>query len=126
MGALPEIAATGAVWPTWEATLDAVSKAGAGGPLGNGPAVVVVDELPLLIQNDPGFEGTLQAAWDHKFQHTGILLIVVGSDLAMMEALATYGRPLHQRAVASRSNRSIPPKWRIFSPWAPPRRSTTT
>lgn len=99
MGALPEVAATGAVWPTWEATLDAVSKAGAGGPLGDGPAVVVFDELPYLVQNDPGFEGTLQAAWDHKFQHTGILLITVGSDLAMMEALTTYGRPLYQRAV---------------------------
>lgn len=99
MGALPEVASTGAVWPTWEAALDAVSKAGAGGPLGDGPAVVVLDELPYLVENDPGFEGTLQAAWDHKFQHTGILLIVVGSDLAMMEALTTYGRPLYQRTI---------------------------
>lgn len=99
VGALSEVAAGGAVWPTWEATFDAVSKAGAGGPLGDGPAVVVLDELPYLVENDPGFEGVLQAAWDHKLQHAGILLVVVGSDLAMMEALTTYGRPLYQRAI---------------------------
>lgn len=99
LGSLPAVASSGAIWPTWEAALDSVSKAGAGGPLGDGPSVVVIDELPYIIDNDPGFEGTLQAAWDHKIQHTGMLLIVVGSDLAMMEALTTYGRPLYQRVV---------------------------
>jgi uncharacterized protein len=99
MGALAEVAATGAAWPTWEAALDAVARGGAGGPLGDGPAVVVLDELPYLVENDPGFEGTLQAAWDNKLQHAGIMLVVVGSDLAMMEALTTYGRPLYQRAI---------------------------
>lgn len=99
LGALPEVASAGAVWPTWEAALDAIAKAGAGGPLGDRPAVVVLDELPYLVEHDPGFEGTLQAAWDHKLQHVGLLLIVVGSDLAMMEALTSYGRPLYQRAI---------------------------
>lgn len=99
LGTLPEVAAAGAVWQTWEAAFDAVARAGAGGPLGDGPAVVVLDELPYLVENDPGFEGTLQAAWDHKLQHAGILLIAVGSDLSMMDALTTYGRPLYQRAV---------------------------
>jgi hypothetical protein len=99
IGPLSEVVASGVVWPSWEAAFDIVSAAGAGGPLGNRPAVVVLDELPYLVANDSGFEGTLQAAWDHKFQHTGVMLIVVGSDLAMMEALTGYGRPLYQRAI---------------------------
>lgn len=99
LGRLSDVVAAGAVWTTWEAAFDAVSRAGAGGPLGDGPAVVVLDELSYLVQADPAFEATLQAAWDHKLQHTGLLLIVVGSDLAMMEALTSHGRPLYQRAV---------------------------
>lgn len=59
--------------------------------------VAVIDELPYIIENDPGFEGTLQAAWDQRLQNGGVLLIVVGSDLMMIEALLTYGRPLYQR-----------------------------
>jgi hypothetical protein len=26
----------------------------------DGPSVVVLDEMPYLVANDPGFEGTLQ------------------------------------------------------------------
>ncbi|HEX9889710.1 MAG TPA: DUF234 domain-containing protein [Nitriliruptorales bacterium] len=102
LGSLPAVAAGGARWPSWEAALDAVASAGAGGPLGDGPAAVVIDELPYLINNDGSFEATLQAAWDHKLQSAGILLILVGSDLAMMQALTTYGRPLYNRVDTQR------------------------
>lgn len=61
-------------------------------------AVIVIDELPYLIPNDPGLEGTLQKLFDREFARRHVLLICVGSDLAMMEALSEYGRPLHGRA----------------------------
>lgn len=89
---IPPLAAGGTVWPSWEAAFDALAVEAR-----SGTVVVVIDELPYLIKNDPGFEGTLQAAWDHKLQHSEVLLIVVGSDLTLMEALTTYGRPLYQR-----------------------------
>ncbi|GAB3669512.1 ATP-binding protein [Actinocorallia lasiicapitis] len=62
------------------------------------PSVVVIDEMPYLIANDPGFEGTLQKIFDRELSRKPVLLICVGSDLAMMEALNDYGRPFHQRA----------------------------
>lgn len=61
------------------------------------PCVVVVDELPYLIANDPGFEGSLQKVFDRELSRLPVLLLCIGSDLAMMEALNGYGRPFHQR-----------------------------
>ncbi|CRK60864.1 archaeal ATPase, fused to C-terminal DUF234 domain [Alloactinosynnema sp. L-07] len=61
------------------------------------PSVVVIDELPYLVVADPAFEGTLQRVWDRVLSRKPVLLILVGSDLSMMEALNTYGRPFHQR-----------------------------
>lgn len=62
------------------------------------PSVVVIDEMPCLIDNDPGFEGSLQAVFDRELSRKLVLLLCIGSDLAMMEALSSYGRPFHQRA----------------------------
>jgi hypothetical protein len=62
------------------------------------PSIVVLDEMPYLIETDPGFEGTLQKIFDREFARKPVLLLCVGSDLAMMEALNDYGRPFHQRA----------------------------
>jgi uncharacterized protein len=94
---LPTIAGTGATWPNWQAAFEALAVAAGAGEGWQGPTVVVLDEFPYLVAQDPSIEATLQAAWDHRLQHTGILLVLVGSDLAMMEALSTYGRPLYQR-----------------------------
>ncbi len=62
------------------------------------PSVVVLDELPYLMAADPGFEGTLQKLFDRELSRRPVLLLGIGSDLAMMEALNEYGRPFHQRA----------------------------
>jgi AAA+ ATPase superfamily predicted ATPase len=62
------------------------------------PSVVVLDEMPYLMMNDRGFEGTLQKVFDREFSRRPVLLVCIGSDLAMMEALNEYGRPFHQRA----------------------------
>jgi uncharacterized protein len=62
------------------------------------PSVVVLDEMPYLISTDAGFEGTLQKIFDRELSRKPVLLICVGSDLAMMEALNEYGHPFHQRA----------------------------
>ncbi len=50
-----------------------------------------------MITNDPGFEGTLQKLYDRELSRKPVLLICVGSDLAMMERLNHYDRPFHQR-----------------------------
>jgi hypothetical protein len=59
---------------------------------------VVIDELPWLLESDPALEGELQTMWDRVLSRKPVLLILIGSDLAMMEKLDDYERPFHQRA----------------------------
>lgn len=61
------------------------------------PAIVVVDEIPWLLEADPAAEGALQTAWDRHLSKQPVLLLLIGSDLAMMERLGDHGRAFHQR-----------------------------
>jgi hypothetical protein len=61
------------------------------------PSVVVIDEVPYLMDRIDAFEGMLQRAWDRLLSRKPVLLLLVGSDLSMMEALDSYDRPFHQR-----------------------------
>jgi AAA+ ATPase superfamily predicted ATPase len=61
------------------------------------PSVVVIDEVPYLMERVDAFEGLLQRAWDRLLSRKPVLLLLVGSDLSMMEALNSYDRPFHQR-----------------------------
>jgi uncharacterized protein len=61
------------------------------------PLILVIDELPYLIESEPAIEGTLQKLWDRALSRAHVLMILVGSDLAMMEALGEHGRPLYGR-----------------------------
>jgi AAA+ ATPase superfamily predicted ATPase len=79
---------------SWEAALRLL----AGAVPEDSPSILVIDELPYLIAGDPGFEGMLQKVFDRVIARRPVLLVGVGSDLAMMEALNEYGRPFHQRA----------------------------
>jgi len=78
---------------TWDAALRLLSSA-----LPDDGSVVVLDEIPYLMAADDSFEGTLQRAFDRELARKRVLLIGIGSDLSMMEALNEYGRPFHQRA----------------------------
>jgi AAA+ ATPase superfamily predicted ATPase len=65
---------------------------------GDGPAVAVIDEVPWLVQQDGEFEGALQTVWDRYLSPKPVLLILVGSDISVMEKLQSYGRPFFGRA----------------------------
>lgn len=78
---------------SWDAAFRLLARA-----LPEDGSVVVLDEVPYLIASDEGFEGTLQRSFDRELARKRVLLIGIGSDLAMMEALNGYGRPFHQRA----------------------------
>ncbi|MFJ2307718.1 ATP-binding protein [Streptomyces sp. NPDC087787] len=62
------------------------------------PSIAVIDEVPWLVEQDPEFEGALQTVWDRHLSAKPVLLILVGSDMPMMEALQSYGRPFFGRA----------------------------
>jgi AAA+ ATPase superfamily predicted ATPase len=78
---------------TWDAALSLL----AGVLPQDTPSVVVLDEMPYLVREDPTFEGALQKAFDRTLSKLPVLLILIGSDITMMEQLNTYGRPFYQR-----------------------------
>ncbi len=61
------------------------------------PAILVIDELPYLAGEDAGFTADLQRAWDRLLEKTPLLLVCIGSDVRMMEALVGARSPLHGR-----------------------------
>ncbi len=64
----------------------------------SGPIIVVLDEFPWMTAGDSaGLEGLLQAMWDRILEKRPILLILIGSDIAMMERLSHHDRPLFGR-----------------------------
>src|SRR5215218_3173165 len=83
----------GASFDTWEAALTIAAS----GATWEHPAIVVVDEFPYLVEREPNVEAVFQKVWDRSFQHAPVMLILVGSDIATMEALSEHGRPLHDR-----------------------------
>jgi len=66
--------------------------------LPNAPAVVVMDEVPWLAEQDDLFDGALQTAWDRLLASRPVLLLLLGSDINMMERLTAYDRPFFGRA----------------------------
>lgn len=80
--------------PTWEAMLRLLARA----IPQDSPSIIVLDELPYLITGDPFLESKLQKVFDREFSRRPVLLILIGSDLAMMEAINQYDRPFYMRA----------------------------
>lgn len=61
------------------------------------PSVVVLDEIPWLLEQIPGGAGELQRVWDARLSRKPVLLLLVGSDLAMMERLTAPDQPFYAR-----------------------------
>ena len=78
---------------SWEAALTIAAS----GSSVEQPLVLVIDELPFLIESEPAIEGILQKQWDRSLEAQPVLLVLIGSDVSMMRALGEYGRPLYGR-----------------------------
>ncbi len=78
-----------ATWREWLGRLAIAAR--------SGPVVVVLDEFPWLVGADPTLEGELQVQWDRTLAKLPVLLILIGSDVAMMDRLTSHGRPLFGR-----------------------------
>lgn len=66
--------------------------------LPDSPVIIVLDELPWLAEQDEIFDGALQTVWDRLISVRPVLLLLLGSDLHMMERLTAYDRPFFGRA----------------------------
>jgi AAA+ ATPase superfamily predicted ATPase len=79
---------------SWDSALRLLSQA----VPQDSPSIVVLDELPFMIAEDPHLEGRLQRLFDREFSRRPMLLILIGSDLSIMEAINQYDRPFYMRA----------------------------
>ena len=62
------------------------------------PTILVLDEVPWLAEADPTFDAALKTAWDMHLSAKPVLLLLLGSDLAMMDRLTSYDHPFYGRA----------------------------
>jgi AAA+ ATPase superfamily predicted ATPase len=69
---------------------------------GLGKAVLVLDEFPYLVAQTPELPSVLQAWWDEEGSHVPAFLVLCGSQLSVMSALANQTAPLHGRFNAGR------------------------
>lgn len=88
-----DLVAGGVAVDSWVAAL----RIAADGASADRPLMIVIDELPYLVERDPGFDADLQEAWDRHLAGRPVLLIAIGSDLSMMESLIESGGALHGR-----------------------------
>ncbi|MEQ4715180.1 DUF234 domain-containing protein [Nonomuraea sp. B19D2] len=92
---LPDASLFEGVTPTsWDSALRLLAQA----VPQDSPSIVVLDELPFMIAHDPHLEGKLQRLFDREFSRRPMLLILIGSDLSIMEAINQYDRPFYMRA----------------------------
>lgn len=89
--------AEGVTFGTWQAAL---TGAAAGAEPAR-PSVIVLDEFPYLLSDTKAARdavlGSVQTAWDRTLSKLPVLLVLVGSDQAMMEMITAPRQPLHQR-----------------------------
>lgn len=85
--------AEGVNGPDWNHALRALASAAPD----DRPSVVVIDEVPWLIEQDPEFAGALRMTWDRHLSTKPILLILIGGDPAVMTALRDHDRPFRTR-----------------------------
>lgn len=78
---------------SWESALELAARDASW----DRPSIVVIDEFPYLVDKDPAIESVLQAVWDRRLQKLPVLLVLIGSDRAVMDALSDHGRPLYDR-----------------------------
>ncbi len=78
---------------SWEAALTLAAE----GSSPERPLILVLDEFPYLAEKEASIEAVLQKVWDRSLQSEAVMVILIGSDEAMMRALTEQGRPLYDR-----------------------------
>jgi hypothetical protein len=61
------------------------------------PLLLVLDEYPELAAGDPHIDTRLRAVWEEERANTHLKVLLCGSAVRSMEAMAAYRSPLHGR-----------------------------
>lgn len=60
--------------------------------------VIAIDEFPYLVKEDPSLPSIIQEYWDTRLKDSGIVLILSGSSISMMEEYTMqHSSPLYGR-----------------------------
>ena len=65
------------------------------------PFLLILDELPYMLESIKGFGTVLQRVWDHTLPPTKIKLVLSGSYISAMRRLTAADQPLHGRKTGS-------------------------
>ncbi|MGA9838592.1 MAG: ATP-binding protein [Gemmatimonadaceae bacterium] len=76
----------------WETFFNFIVRMAEGGPF-----LLVLDEVPYLMEAVRGFGTLLQRFWDHNLPGTQVKLVLSGSYVSAMRRLTTADQPLHGR-----------------------------
>jgi AAA+ ATPase superfamily predicted ATPase len=79
-------------FPDWESFFRFVIERADGRPY-----LLILDEVPYLLESVRGFGTLLQRIWDHDLQGTKIKLVLSGSYVSAMRRLTAADQPLHGR-----------------------------
>lgn len=79
-------------FPDWESFFRFVIRQASGEPF-----LLIVDELPYLLEAVRGFGTLLQRVWDHDLAGTQVKLVLSGSYVSAMRRLTAADQPLHGR-----------------------------
>jgi hypothetical protein len=81
-----------APFTSWEDVISTLAAAASGDPL-----LLVLDEYPELAAGDPAIDTRLRAIWEEERANTNLKVLLCGSAVRSMEAMAEYRSPLHGR-----------------------------
>jgi uncharacterized protein len=90
---LPDISAVTATTPAdWHDLLSRLRLV-----VRDAPVILVFDEFPWAWESSTWLDGMLQSLWDGDFARHPLLMLLIGSDEAMMDRLFEHDRPLFGR-----------------------------
>ena len=80
---------------TWEDVFETAAQL-----MGDQPVILILDEFSYASESDPSLASHLQAAWDHQFKNSNVVIVLSGSHIGMMVDLVSYQAPLYGRFTA--------------------------
>jgi hypothetical protein len=92
-----------ATFDNWRVLLEIFARHGQ-----NEKKILIIDELPYMVETNPALLSILQGVWDSMMKETNVMLILCGSLIHMMEKHAlNYTSPLYGRRTGQLKLRQI-------------------
>jgi len=88
---------------TWAEVFEAIANL-----ISDQRVILILDEFAYAVESDPSLPSYFQAAWDHHFKQSNVILVLSGSHIGMMVNLLGYQAPLYGRFTAHLHLKPLP------------------